>query len=102
MNGQQQIDLAGPIPDPPDKPHSAQLAWTHAYRDRLPRKGLFLKHKDRIPIVRWCVSHQDIFRANSLASFAEELRVTTLPEAGWQWGLIGAGARARLDRYLRK
>jgi hypothetical protein len=74
MNEQQQIDLAGPIPDPPDKPHSAQLAWAHAYRDRLPRKGIFLRHKDRIPIVHWCVSHQDIFRANSLASFTEELR----------------------------
>src|SRR6266516_7131743 len=73
MEGQQQIDLAGPIPDPPDHPHAAQLAWAHAYRDRLPRKGVFLKHKDRLPIVHWCVSHQDIFRANSLASFTEEL-----------------------------
>lgn len=75
MSGQQQFDLAGPIPDPPDKPHSAKLAWAHTYRDRLPRKGVFLKHKDRIPIVHWCVSHQDIFRANSLTSFAEELRL---------------------------
>jgi hypothetical protein len=30
MKGQQQIDLADLIPDPPDKPHSAQLAWAHA------------------------------------------------------------------------
>jgi hypothetical protein len=45
MKGQQQIDLAGLIPDLPDKPHPAQLTRAHAYRDRLPRKGIFLKQK---------------------------------------------------------
>jgi hypothetical protein len=69
MNGQQQIDLAGPIPNPPDKPPRNLPGHMPTAITCLEKEySLSIKTPFRSS------SHQDIFRANPPPNFAEELR----------------------------
>ena len=62
------------IPDPPTGPPEAVLAWCTVWRPRLNKYGL-RDHKDRLPIVRWAISNQNIYRDYSLTYWAEQARI---------------------------
>jgi hypothetical protein len=62
------------IPDPPAGPPEAVLAWCTAWRPRLSKYGL-RDHKDRLPIVHWAISNQQMYRAQSLSYFGDQARI---------------------------
>jgi hypothetical protein len=64
-------DLA--IPDPPSEPPEAVETWCATWRHRFSKYGL-RDHKDRLPVVRWAVSNQQLYREHFLVYFAGQIR----------------------------
>jgi hypothetical protein len=60
-------------PDPPPGPPEAVQVWCTAWRHRFSKYAL-RGHKDRLPVVRWAVRNQHLYREHSLNYFAEQIR----------------------------